>query len=264
MNVSLLFDISLINYKGVLLFFRDHMDRFLEEQEVEMHQLMSPQALEAKVETTEEEHPRPGSTSTGRTTVTPPSLHDKGAFKSDHHGPSKRLHQHHHDGEVLHGSFGSVDQIQEHSSPKKLRTGNPSSSSCDQHSPRKQKLKENSKETAQDLENTSNLLLTSSPNISHGAAPGAPACASEQGGEPKLTTNCAGSSVATREPSTLDSSRFKKGNSDNLCKSLNSEPSDAQTASARKLGSVAGLVSIKPSYISSCVRKQFATESLSQ
>lgn len=100
---------------------RDHVDRFLEEQEVDLQQLITTQSAEAKVEVNDEEHMKASLDvfSTGKTTMMSPSRHlDKKVIKGEHLGSSKHSHHHLH-GEV-NGSISS-DQIPEHSPAKKMK-----------------------------------------------------------------------------------------------------------------------------------------------
>ncbi|KAK0069927.1 mesoderm induction early response protein 1-like isoform X1 [Biomphalaria pfeifferi] len=113
----------------------DHMDRFLEEQEVELHQLMVPQNSEVKIDTNDDEKSM-GIFSTGKTTIMSPSRHsDRGLAKADHLTPSKRPNYHHHS-----DHNGSSHSSPDHLAPKRLKLETVSPN--DQLSPRKQKLPE--------------------------------------------------------------------------------------------------------------------------
>ncbi|CAG5126395.1 unnamed protein product, partial [Candidula unifasciata] len=99
----------------------DHVDRFLEEQDVDLHQLLASQSSESKIETNDEEHVKSSLDvfSTGKTTMMSPSRHlDKKTSKGEHLRTSKHSHHHLH-GEV-NGSISS-DQIPEHSPAKKTK-----------------------------------------------------------------------------------------------------------------------------------------------
>ncbi|RUS86622.1 hypothetical protein EGW08_005638 [Elysia chlorotica] len=125
----------------------DHMERFLEEQEVELHQLIAPQApSELKSEQiAEDEHLRSsmGLFSTGRTTIMSPSRQiERNPSKGEQSGALKRSHHHHHhhsQGEVNGNSIPSelLTGIQ---SPKKLKTESAMPVAAEEPSPKKQKL----------------------------------------------------------------------------------------------------------------------------
>ena len=125
------------------------MERFLEEQEVELHQLIAPQApSELKSEQiAEDEHLRSsmGLFSTGRTTIMSPSRQiERNPSKGEQSGTLKRSHhQHHHhhqqQGEVNGNSIPS-ELLTSTQSPKKLKTESSIPTTAEELLPKKQKL----------------------------------------------------------------------------------------------------------------------------
>ncbi|BFZ16774.1 hypothetical protein BsWGS_19812 [Bradybaena similaris] len=216
----------------------DHMDRFLEEQVVELNQLMSPQTSEAKIETNEDEHAKSniGIFSTGKTTILSPSRHADKTF-----GPSKRYHPHHHE---INGSSGAG--LAEYSSSKKLKTDN---SASDHHTPKKQKLHENLQESSRTVEmNSSASLPTSIPFTAMPAkCPGKGDHSSEQGSQPKHIGGNAAASVAAGGLSNQDSdsSSARQGQSASVDISLTREISETSGSLSGKFGSVISSVSGK-------------------
>lgn len=134
------------------------MDRFLEEQEIELNQIMAPQSSDSKIEISEDDHGKTnvGLFNTGKTTIMSPSRQfDRNLGKSGE-GPAKRLHHHHH-GE-MNGSH-NADNPTDHLVPKKLKLES-LQSPLDQNSPKKQKLLDHSQESIAALSQPS---LPSSP-----------------------------------------------------------------------------------------------------
>ncbi|KAH9523377.1 Mesoderm induction early response protein 1 [Bulinus truncatus] len=135
----------------------DHMDRFLEEQEVELHQLMVPQSSEVKIDISEDDQKSMGIFNTGKTTIMSPSRHaDRNLAKGEHLTPSKRLHH-------LHSDYnGSNHNSPDHLAPKRFKL---ETSPNDQLSPRKLKLPENCHESSR-LSPLSSSSEKNSENIS--------------------------------------------------------------------------------------------------
>ncbi|CAL1536675.1 unnamed protein product [Lymnaea stagnalis] len=161
----------------------DHMDRFLEEQEVELHQIMAPQPSDSKVDMSDDDPTRSnmGLFNTGKTTIMSPSRHlDRGLVKGEHLGPSKRIHHLHHHGDIY-GNNCRTENPTDHLSPKKLKLDN---FILDQQSPKKQKLLDLGQESLgtspKQPSSLTNPLLTDK-NLS------VPEC--EQGNQPKHIEN---------------------------------------------------------------------------
>lgn len=247
------------------------MDRFLEEQEVELHQLMTPQSSEPKTETNEEEHSKTGLGlgifSTGRTTIMSPSRHfDKNLMKGDHLGPSKHMHYHHHS--EVNGSSCSTDHAPERTSPKKLKTDVALS---DQPSPKRQKLIEHSQEpfpVKHENSSTPPLSLTTLPSTTLcDRSPGKAESSSDH--VPKhVVYNTSGGAISPD-----GGSCSKTGASNILDKPLNSEAMILPTHSPSKLESVAAVVGSKtltvsgdshPPDITTYIGKPIAAESVVQ
>lgn len=232
------------------------MDRFLEEQVVELNQLTSPQTSEAKIETNEDDHAKSniGIFSTGKTTILSPSRHADKTF-----GPSKRYHPHHHE---INGSSSGAG-LAEYSSPKKLKNDN---SASDHHTPKKQKLHENLPEASRTVEmNSSSSLPTSLPFTAMSARSSSKSDhSSEQGSQPKHIAGNAAASVAAGGLSNQDSdsSNARLGQSASVDISLTREISETSGNLSGKFGSVVSSVSGKSlgeggdkhtSYVANCI-----------
>ncbi|CAG5119831.1 unnamed protein product, partial [Candidula unifasciata] len=211
----------------------DHMDRFLEEQELELNQLTAPQISEAKTEANDDEHTKSniGIFNTGKTTILSPSRHAEKTLSS-----SKRSHPNHLE---FNGSNSA-----EYSSPKKLKVD---TSSCENPTPKKQKLHENVPESSRTVEiNSSSSAPTSLPITSTSVrSPSKSHHSSEQGSEPKHIAATA-SAVAGELPNQdTDNSISGVAQSTSADISLTKEISEASGNLSGKYGGVVTSVGSK-------------------
>ncbi|GFR79478.1 mesoderm induction early response protein 1-like [Elysia marginata] len=234
----------------------DHMERFLEEQEVELHQLIVPQATsELKSEQiAEDEHLRAsmGLFSTGRTTIMSPSRHiERNPSKGEQ--PVKRSHHHHHhhhqqEGEVNGNNIPS-ELISGNQSPKKLKTELSAPPTPEEPSPKKQKL--NAAESASqdrsphkpDGAAGASSLPTNLPASSQTDQTGRPGSASDQGSESKHIAASSNSSSQAASSSGVLSASGASGDFSNVDnKNLSSDT--LPTSSSNKGGKSVSVVGL--------------------
>ena len=247
------------------------MERFLEEQEVELHQLIAPQVpSELKSEQiAEDEHLRSsmGLFNTGRTTIMSPSRQiERNPSKGEQSGPAKRAHHHHHhhqQGEV-NGNNIPPELSTSSQSPKKLKTES-APNAAEEPSPKKQKL--NAEPTSQDRSphkpdgaSGASFVHTNLPTLDQTG--GKPDSASDQGSESKHVAASSNSLSQAASSSGIPLASGASGDSNNTDnKTFSSETPALPTSSPSKGGkSVANVALSLASDISNGVLKTISAD----
>ncbi|XP_005105981.1 mesoderm induction early response protein 1 [Aplysia californica] len=263
----------------------DHMDRFLEEQEVELSQSMIPQVADLKPESAEDGESKPLSSvfSTGKTTIYSPSKpFDRNPMRGDPAAAQKRLHPHHH--HEVNGSSSIMEHSLEHSTPKKQKLDS-FPSSGDQHTPKKPKMLDTIPECSlmkpplDSLSGQSPLPASAlpAPSLCNQSLP-QPESASEQGNGPKhieKTTNPAPVAADTGLTSSMPPTSSDIPTADGVNGSGHSEnpavsalptnspckASSSSSSAVKSAKSVVGSGDILGIDIANCMRKPVAAES---